>query len=122
MRLLILFIFLVVLSFASFSQQETITGLFSTEEIELHTETPEKSNLIEKQDIECINSDVVSNGVHTYTTKEEDEELSDSDQGMSGVIRAVGVACATFVGCIAGVGVTIWLCIKGKKAIQSASN
>ena len=51
-----------------------------------------------------------------------DEELNDSDKGMVGIFRVVGLACVTLVGCLAGVGGTIWLCIKGKKSIEQIAN
>lgn len=58
----------------------------------------------------------------SVTSSIEDEELSDSDKGMAGVFRVVGVACATLVGCLVGIGGTIWVCLKGKKAIEQSIN
>ncbi len=121
MRLIIILLFIGVHSLTGFSQEETVTHLVHSENIEQQSETSEKKIILEHQVLDDSNPAASING-NINNNNYEDEELSDSDQGMSGVIRAVGVACATFVGCIAGVGVTIWLCIKGKKAIESASN
>lgn len=128
MRLIITTLFLSFLVMNSFSQEDISHTMDVSEEFDIYSTTPDAYiELDEKNDtIIATKTDIIEVVSPTSETPNLDypteEEIKDSDFNMRGVFRAVGVASVTFIGCLAGIGGTIWICLKARKSMTGSSN